>query len=78
MMKTRFSSGALYIDAGSMASKLACAYMHLRGAGQGKFHDANELDAGYCIDAPTLLPAGAMYASAERNVWERIEVREGA
>lgn len=78
-MKDRYSNGARFIEeAGPIATRHACAYMHLPGAGQGAYHDANELEAGYCIDAPALMPAGSMYRSVEGNVWEQITIRRGA
>ena len=76
-MKTKYSNGARYIDTHPIAMRHACSYMHMHGADRGEFHDINDHDAGYCIDAPALLPAGAMYSSPGRGVYDSVAVREG-
>ena len=76
-MKDRYSNGARYIDAHPFVMRHACSYMHMHGAGRGEFHESNEYDAGYCIDAPALLPAGAMFRAAPAAVYDCLAIREG-
>jgi hypothetical protein len=71
-----YSNGVICMDNRAYGHRMAHTFCALRESWDSRRYYENEIDAGYCIDAPVSMPAGSWenYSDAEAS-WESLAYR---